>query len=143
MGDDINTSWAKWEKQFLEIMKQSVPQGVLPKRKNIPWLTKSIIQLMRKRDAFHRKSHRSPSYQLKYKQYRNRVTSLIRSAKNKYLRQLKPSSKHFWKVVNSLNQKNTSIPTLIRNDTEFASPSDKACLLGDKFKNNCSPSPQC
>ena len=28
IGDDINTStsWARWEKQFLEIMKQCVPQ---------------------------------------------------------------------------------------------------------------------
>ena len=91
---------------------------------------------MQKCDAFHRKFHKSPSYQLKYKQYHNRVTSLVRSAKYKYLRQLKPSSKHFWKVVSSLNQQNTCIPILISSDTEFVSPSDKASLLGDKFKNN-------
>ena len=91
---------------------------------------------MRKRDTFHKKSHRSPSYQLKYRQYRNRVTYLIRSAKNKYLRQLKPTSKHFWKVVNSMNQKNSSIPMLISDDVEITSPADKATLLGDKFKNN-------
>ena len=35
-----------------------------------------------------------------------------------------------------MNSKNTSIPTLISDDTEFASPSDKAILLGDKLKNN-------
>ena len=50
--DDTTTSWARWEKMFLEIMKQCIPQSVLPKRKNLPWLSKSIIQLMRKRDTF-------------------------------------------------------------------------------------------
>ena len=35
-----------------------------------------------------------------------------------------------------MNQKNSSIPMLISDDIEITSPTDKATLLGDNFKNN-------
>jgi hypothetical protein len=35
MEDDVTTSWARWEKRFLEIMKQCIPQSILPIRERI------------------------------------------------------------------------------------------------------------
>ena len=45
---DVNESWKKWNNEFLRITEQCIPHGTLLKRKNLPWLSKSIIQLMRK-----------------------------------------------------------------------------------------------
>ena len=44
--DYINASWANWEKSFMGIMERCIPQSTLPKKKNLPWLSKKIIQLI-------------------------------------------------------------------------------------------------
>lgn len=134
--NDINITLRNFQTHFMELMERCIPRCALPRRKNLPWLTKQIIQLMHKRNALLKKSRKSPSLKSKYKQYRNKVSALIRSAKRKYFRQLKPSNKHFWKLMNSLNQKDSSIPTLNNHGSEVTSPTDKATLLGDVFSKN-------
>jgi len=47
---DIDESWENWQKRFLEVMQECIPQKTLPPRHNLPWLSKSLVQLMRKRN---------------------------------------------------------------------------------------------
>ena len=74
--DDVNASWNNWSNEFLKIMELCVPHGRLPRRKNLPWLSKSIIQLIRKRNSYFRKSKTSSLYCQKYRRVRNKVVSL-------------------------------------------------------------------
>ena len=56
---NIQDSWSCFNTTFLDIMEQCIPRAILPCRKNLPWLNKEIIQLIRKRNLYFRKVHRS------------------------------------------------------------------------------------
>ena len=47
---EVDTSWNNWQNQFLEIMRECVPHRRLPPCHNLPWLSKSLVQLMRRRN---------------------------------------------------------------------------------------------
>ena len=91
----------------MEIMKQCIPQKVLPHLRNLPWLCKSFVQLMRKRNLlFSRAKRTSRKSDLeKYRQTRNRVVAQLREAKSRFLKTINPlSAKKFWKAVKHLNK---------------------------------------
>ena len=48
--DDIELSWKQWHQQFMCIMSQTIPNRLLPSRRNLPWLNKSIVRSMKKRN---------------------------------------------------------------------------------------------
>ena len=41
---DVNKSLRNWESCFMEIMEKCIPKGMLPRRKNLPWLTKNLFR---------------------------------------------------------------------------------------------------
>ena len=49
---DIHVSWSRFKAVFLDVMEQRIPRTVLPDRKNLPWLNKGIIQLIRRRNLY-------------------------------------------------------------------------------------------
>ncbi len=137
VDNDPNISWNKWCNAFLDIMHRCIPSALLPNRRNLPWLSKKIIQLMRKRNSLFRRSKKCPSFTPKYKKVRNAVTKALRDAKRNFFYTLRPSQKDFWKAINSLNRGRTSIPTLISSDgTPASSPASKAALLNHRFSKN-------
>ena len=78
--EDINTSWKNWSVKFLEIMQSSIPTTTLPPRRNRPWLTKKLVQAIRRRNALYKKAKASNDF-TKYRRYRNKVVNYLRSAK--------------------------------------------------------------
>ena len=42
LDNDINQAWYNWQGQFLVIMEDCIPKGMLPKMKQPPWITKEI-----------------------------------------------------------------------------------------------------
>ena len=67
---DIEKSWSQWQEAFLSIMEKCIPKKVLPpKRRNLPWLNKSMIQSMRRRNALFRRAKLSnnPMHLSQYK----------------------------------------------------------------------------
>ena len=133
---DINMAWDNWRQWFLEIMKECVPQKTLPSHQNLPWLSKSLVQLMRKRNMLFSRAKRSRlgSDLEKYKRMRSRVTSQLRNAKSRYFRTINPrNAKEFWKAVKYLNKSHNSIPVLRDGNSEARSDGDKADMLGDFF----------
>ena len=78
--DNVNSSWENWRARFMQIMVQCIPQLTLGSKKNLPWLTKSVVQAIRKRNALFRaakKCKSSSSYQ-RYRAARNKVVALLR-----------------------------------------------------------------
>ena len=89
--DDVDSSWLNWQSKFLEIMEICIPKKVLPsKRRNLPWLTKRIVQAMRQRNALFKRAMRSRanSDYAKYREVRNNVVSSLRSTKSTYFHKL-------------------------------------------------------
>ena len=54
--NDIQSTWSNWKKIFLDIMDECIPTSILSNRKNLPWLTKDIIQLIHKRNNLFKKA---------------------------------------------------------------------------------------
>ena len=94
LADDVNTSWENWMKCFIEIMNECIPQRLLPNRRNLPWLSKSLVQLMRRRNLLFSCAKRSGkgSDVEKYKRIRNGVVTQLRNARSRYFRNPNPKS---------------------------------------------------
>ena len=49
MSKSIDSTWENWLQQFMSIMNQFIPNCTLRSRHNLPWLTKSLFTLIKKR----------------------------------------------------------------------------------------------
>ena len=88
LSDDLNTSWLKWQQEFMSIMEQCMPQRSLPHSKNPTWMNKNLKQAMRRRSAFYKYGKSTGDYS-KFKSARNRfVAQLCRSKKNYFCPEL-------------------------------------------------------
>ena len=81
VDEHVNASWKNWNNEFMKVMELCIPHGRLPRRKNLPWLSKPIIQLIKKRNYFFKKLS---IYVQKYKHARNKVVSLLRNSRKKF-----------------------------------------------------------
>ena len=105
-------------------------------KKNLPWLTKEVVWAIRKRNMLFWKAKKCKSTAAfqKYRAARNKVVALIRLNKNKFFKKLGNSSqKEFWKAVKTMNNHESSFPTLQHNGTSIESSYDKAVLLNNFF----------
>ena len=130
-------------KRFMEIMNECIPQRLLPNRRNLPWLSKSLVQLMRKRNMLFGQAKRSGkrSDVEKYKRIRNRVVTQLRNAKSSYFKNLNPkgNSKKFWSAVKYLNKKHNSIPVLNHGSMTANTNEEKAEMLNSFFSTCFNP----
>ena len=117
-------------------MTECIPQSTLRSHRNLPWLTKPIIQAIRRRNALfraHKRAKSTSAYQ-QYRAARNRVVAMLRLSKSKYFRGLKAQgSKAFWKSIKLLNNQDCSIPTLTSNGVSVSDNCVKATLLNSFF----------
>ena len=90
LNADVDECWSTWRSIFMRIMDLCIPSSTLKPRKNLPWLTKPIIQLMRKRNTLFRAASKTKTEAAvtKYKCVRNRVVAMLRTSKSKYFRNL-------------------------------------------------------
>ena len=134
----IDECWSRWKKAFLDIMDTCIPKSTLPDRRSVPWMTKEIVQAIRRRNYFYRKAKRSNSgnYHSKYKNLRSRVITMLRQSKHNFFKNLNPNSnKAFWKAVRCLNKKTSSIPTLTTSASTATTDREKAELLNAHFSS--------
>jgi hypothetical protein len=100
---DIDVCWENWQSIFLSVMDNCIPHSVLKPRKNLPWLTKEIIQAMIRRNSLFHAAHETcnDSTLNKYKIERNKVVSLLRIAKAAYFQKLGSSNSKEFSGINT------------------------------------------
>ena len=114
-SNDVNSTGQNWRAKFLSIMEQCIPYSYLKSKKNLPWLTKGVVQAIRERNMLFREAKRCKSTAAfqKYRAAQNKVVARIRLNKNKFFKKLGNSSqKEFWKAVKTMNNHESSISTL-------------------------------
>ena len=134
--DDIDLSALNWQSKFLEIMTQCIPKKQLNHRRKVPWITKSIVRLIRKRNALFLRAKKSnkPEALFKFKKLRNKVVRMLRDSKTSYFENLNTSNnKQFWRAVKYLNRQQSTIPVLNYQDTVAESNLQKATTLNEFF----------
>lgn len=116
-------------------------------------MNNNVRSLIRKRNRFHKiaKIKNSPSAWGRFRLWRNKVVSAVRSAKREYVKKTVGmiintfSDKHWWKLVNSYmkkNQKTYSFPPLISNDIVNDDLQDIVETLNDYFtQQSCVDNP--
>ena len=126
---DVNISRANFTERFLTIMEECIPH------RNLPWLTKNIIQLIRRRNLFFKKTKKSMSevYIQKYKRLKNKIVSLLRNKKKEYFNTLTTAgNKDFRKTIKLLNKNRGTIPALQYHDCTVSKDSE---ILNEFFAN--------
>ena len=80
-------------------MECCIPKAVLPCRHNLPWLTKEVIQLIKKRDHYFKKAlYGTVADRAKFRELRNKVVVNLRAEKWSFFADLETSSvNQFWK----------------------------------------------
>ena len=66
-----------------------MPKRTLPKRKNLPWLTKKLINSIKKRNCLYKQGKLSGDLS-KYRLKRNKVTSELRLARRNFFQKINP-----------------------------------------------------
>ena len=115
-------------------MNECIPKKKLPNHKNLPWMSKRLINLIKRRNLLYKRAKLTGNFS-KYRAMRNRVATELRSAKRSYFQKLNPKkSKEFWRVMKYLKKQKSTIPTLVDdNNTEATSNSEKANMLNSFF----------
>ena len=108
MSENIDDTWETWLQQFMSIMGQFIPNCTLPNRHNLPWLNKSLIKSIKKRNLLYKRAKRSGNFRM-YKIACNKTLADIRSAKLAYFKKLNPrdpksSGKLLSSWIRSLNR---------------------------------------
>ena len=109
-----------------------------------PWITFELIKSIRHRDQLKKKliQTRSEEAVIQYKQYRNKLNSLLHQTKNNYyktkIEQVNNNYKHIWSIVNEVtNDKNDSkkISSIKFNDKLIVNNVGKANASNNFFIN--------
>ena len=136
---NMNLCWLRWKNAFMKIMRICVPSATLPDISRPPWLTKVILQAIRKRNLFFKraKGFRQGYYFRRYKIWRSKVTNLLRTSKRAFFRKIDPRSpREFWKMVKRVSLKKSSIPTLVSGTLVVSDDVGKANMLNSHFTSN-------
>ena len=113
--NDIHQSWEKWKEAFLSTMESCIPKSTLPKRHNLPWLSKSLIQSMKKRNLLYKRAHttNNPTIIAKYRSVRNSLVNKVKKAKSTYFRRLTTETVNsFGRSLSVLARKRLPVPPL-------------------------------
>ena len=49
---DVDAYWSAWKNYFLQIMDICTPHSVVKIKRNLPWINKSIVNAIRKRNTY-------------------------------------------------------------------------------------------
>ena len=87
--DDPNLAWQAWKSDFNAILDHHAPiRHMRVRQSSVPWLTFDIKRVMKERD-YHKKhavKYGSHNHWVLYQSARNKVNSMMRTAKSDYFR---------------------------------------------------------
>ena len=131
VDNDVSLSLQNWEQCFLQIMDVCIPKGTLPKRQNLPWLSKNLLRAMRKRNRLYKRAKRSGA---PVHMTRNKVVMMLRTDKKLFFNNLNAANnKQFWKTMKYLRKEQSSVPVLSHAGCTANNDKDKASMLNNFF----------
>ena len=101
---DINNDWSEWKNALLEVVHDFVPTKRVKGRKSLPWVTNTILYLIKKKNTL-RKRIKKSTFQsehliTKFKDLRSRIKRMLRDNRLEYMNRICASHennpKRFW-----------------------------------------------
>ena len=115
ISNDVNIAYNSLLDLFIELYDKNCPLKILKDNKNIktnkPWLTNGLRNACIKRKRLYKDYIKTRTFdaQVKYKSYRNKLTSILRKSERQYYNQLlieqKGNVKNIWKILNTIIRK--------------------------------------
>ena len=142
---NINIAYENFINKFLYHYNKRIPlvRTKITKKKNrTPWITRGILRSITTRNRLYKKAlqSRSNSDFIKYKQYRNKLTAIIRLSRKLYysnkIETNKSNTNSIWNIVKDIFGKKKHVNTNITvNGREVTNPNESANLFNDYFVN--------
>ena len=114
----------------------ALSKAIFNERKSPPWMSKKIVQPIRKRNYYFRKfkATKCTIMHEKHRSLRGKVVASLHQLKCSFFMNLKPKpNRTLWKTVNTLSRSKSAVPTLIHDDVAVASDSGKPEALNAHF----------
>ena len=144
-SNNIDVAYQRFIETLTNYLNVNIPKVQIKARKNVPkhpWITKGILKSIKHRNRLYKKSLCNPTdlKKLEYRQYRNKLTHVIRTSKRMYYTkqfvQANDSSSK-WKIVNDiLKRGNVSHSTQFKQGDRIVSdPHEIANGFNNFFAN--------
>ena len=144
--DDVERAFDVFWDKFYDYFDKNLPYEQSNKKKKglHPWITRGILQSIKRRNTLYKNSIKNPSQENidKYKKYRNKLTSIIRcSRKSFYSTQFERATGNMsstWRVVKDIlcKQGKSEAPSkIIHEEKEITSAGDVANAFNIYFAN--------
>ena len=121
-------------------MDTCIPQRVLTKKTNLPWLTSDLKRLMKVRDTAYKRAKRTrlSSHWNIYKKKRKKVANLLKRSKAMFFSRANLSDpKSFWKAVKVGQKKESQVPCLMSTNGDVISDNTAKANLLNNFFYSC------
>ena len=139
--DNPNIAYTSFMSTFTDIYRHCFPFSVVKNRKSKSWCSSGIVNSCRTKQKLYKKFIRNPSHSNRndYIRFRNRLNSVIRTAKRLHFSSLleNSSDKNYWNTLNSIingssNIKNKFPSKLIQNNIVIDDP-DNICTAFNNY----------
>jgi hypothetical protein len=132
--------WLTFRQGLEQAIQKFVPSRTLKSKSGLPWISKKIKSMIRKKEKLYRKMRQSKS-QIdtdKFRQMRHKCQSEIRKAYNTFLDGIispdpKQPPKRFWSYIKSLRKDNVGVAPLKVQGRVASTAASKAEILNSQF----------
>ena len=136
----IEKNWSMIKSFLEQTTTANIPSKKASRKVSLPWVTKGIKALIRKRDRTHAmfKKTKNPRVEQKWKEERRQVRKEVEKAHSEHINNLigdvSKDAKPFWKYINNQKADKQGIPPLVRKDnTQAESDLERAEALNAQF----------
>ena len=138
----VNDKWNLVSTKIINIMNQYVPRRLTTFRFNLPWFSKDLKNICKRKKRLCKKAKRSrnPEDWQEFCNLRKDMHEHLRSARLSYINQfiitaITDKSKAFWSFIYKLRQDNQGIGDLTIAGNIISDDKQKAEALGNQFKS--------
>ena len=126
-------------KSFLDEVLSHIPTKLCSSKRHVPWLTKSIQRICKRKQHLHMKAKEGKSDQawVRYNACKRHANKELRRIRGRFIDGIiiiEYDTKLFWKYINSTHSDSTGVAPLKKNNTLFSDISDKANILWEPFE---------
>ena len=135
--DTINELWVKFKKQLNEAISVFIPTKAIVKRFQVPWMTRTLKRMFRKKQRLYKKTHKWSNYYFFQKEckmaYKAAEDTYIHEQIHKSLSQ--HNTKPFWRYIKSKKQDNVGVSPLLKDGKLEVDSKPKAEILLSQFSS--------
>ena len=138
----LDDNWTWFRSTVIKAMEEHIPSTMKSSRFNIPWMTRSLRKLSRrkKRAFYTAKSSNNIRCWKRYRSIRKQLQKQLRKAEREYLstevfESLKDDPKRFWSFIKNRRRDACGIAALWNGTQLVSSAQDKAEVLSNQYKS--------